>query len=70
LVNIDIQDQVLILLSQLKTYSSEKVVTEEWEHTSIAFKTKFILILYKRYYVNEENGDSMRLEFVFNYCIG
>ncbi len=65
--NIDIQDQDFNSAFTIKTYSSEKVVSEEgWEHASIALKPNSFDSSYKDIVINEENGASMRVvgEFV------
>ncbi len=65
--NIDIQDQDFNSAFTIKTYSSEKLVTEEgWEHTSIVLKPNSFDTSYKDIIINEENGASMRVvgEFV------
>ncbi|WP_367756148.1 DUF3427 domain-containing protein [Flavobacterium sp. WC2430] len=65
--NIDIQDQDFNSAFTIKTYSSEKVISDEgWEHTSIALKPNSFDSSYKDIIINEENGTSMRVvgEFV------
>jgi phage repressor protein C with HTH and peptisase S24 domain len=65
--NIDIQDQDFNSAFTIKTYSSEKLVTEEgYEHKSIALKPNSFDSSYKDIIINEENSASMRVvgEFV------
>ncbi|OYX84247.1 MAG: restriction endonuclease subunit R [Flavobacteriales bacterium 32-34-25] len=65
--NIDIQDTDFNSAFTIKTYSSEKVVSEDgWEHTLIALKPNSFDSSYKDIIINEENGASMRVvgEFV------
>lgn len=65
--NIDIQDQDFNSAFTIKTYSSEKVISDEgWEHTSIALKPNSFDSSYKDIIISEENGASMRVvgEFV------
>jgi superfamily II DNA or RNA helicase/HKD family nuclease len=65
--NIDIQDQDFNSAFTIKTYSSEKVVSEEgWEHTSIVLRPNSLDTSYKNIIINEENGAEMRVvgEFV------
>jgi hypothetical protein len=65
--NIDIQDQDFNSAFTIKTYSSEKVVTEEgWEHTSILLRPNSFDTSYKNIFITEENGVEMRVvgEFV------
>lgn len=65
--NIDIQDQDFNSAFTIKTYSSEKSVTEEgYEHKSIALKPNSFDSSYKDIIINEENSASMRVvgEFV------
>jgi hypothetical protein len=65
--NFDIQDHDFNSAFTIKTYSSEKIVTEEgWEHTSIVLRPNSIDTSYKNIIINEENGEKMRVvgEFV------
>lgn len=65
--NIDIQDQDFNSAFTIKTYSSEKLVTEQgYEHKSIALKPNSFDTSYKDIIINEENGASMRVvgEFI------
>lgn len=65
--NIDIQDQDFNSAFTIKTYSSEKLTSEEgWQHTSIALKPNSFDSSYKDIIINEENSTSMRVvgEFV------
>jgi phage repressor protein C with HTH and peptisase S24 domain len=65
--NIDIQDPDFNSAFTIKTYSSEKVVTEEgWEHSSILLRPNSFDNSYKEILINEENAQEMRIvgEFV------
>lgn len=65
--NIDIQDQDFNSAFTIKTYSSEKGVSEEgWEHTSISLRPNSFDASYKNILINEENGKEMRVvgEFI------
>ena len=65
--NIDIQDQDFNSAFTIKTYSSEKLVSEEgWEHTSIVLRPNSFDDSYKNIIINEENSAEMRVvgEFV------
>ena len=65
--NIDIQDQDFNSAFTIKTYSSEKVVTDEgWDHSSIVLRPNSFDNTYKNIIINEENGKEMRVvgEFV------
>jgi SOS-response transcriptional repressor LexA len=65
--NFDIQDQDFNSAFTIKTYSSEKIVTEEgWEHNSIVLRPNSFDTSYKNIIINEENGEKMRVvgEFV------
>lgn len=65
--NIDLQDQDFNSAFTIKTYSSEKVVTEEgWGHTSIVLRPNSFDDSYKNIIINDENGAEMRVvgEFV------
>jgi len=65
--NRDIQDQDFNSAFTIKTYSSEKAITEEgWEHTSIALRPNSFDNSYKNIIINEENGSGMKVigEFV------
>ena len=65
--NIDIQDQDFNSAFTIKTYSSEKVVSEEsWKHKTIALRPNSLNDLYKDIIINEENGSEMRVvgEFI------
>jgi SOS-response transcriptional repressor LexA len=65
--NIDIQDQDFNSAFTIKTYSSEKIVSEEgWEHSSIVLRPNSFDTSYKNIIINEENGAEMRVvgEFV------
>ena len=63
----DIQDQDFNSAFAIKTYSSEKVISEEgWHHTSIVLKTNSTDDSYKDIIVTEDNSTGMRIvgEFV------
>ncbi|MEJ1222786.1 DUF3427 domain-containing protein [Sediminicola sp. 1XM1-17] len=65
--NMDIQDQDFNSAFTIKTYSSEKVNTEEnWKHTAIVLRPNSFDNSYKNIIINEENGAEMRVvgEFV------
>jgi superfamily II DNA or RNA helicase/HKD family nuclease len=65
--NIDIQDQDFNSAFTIKTYSSEKIITDEgWEHTTIILRPNSYDTSYKNIIINEENGTEMRVvgEFV------
>ncbi len=65
--NRDIQDQDFNSAFTIKTYSSEKVISENsWEHTSIILRPNSFDNSYKNIIINEENGLGMRVigEFV------
>ena len=65
--NIDIQDQDFNSAFTIKTYSSEKVITEEnCEHTSIILRSNSYDDSYKNIILNKENSVGMRIvgEFV------
>lgn len=65
--NIDIQDTDFNSAFTIKTYSSEKAVTEEgWEHKSIILRPNSTDISFKDIVINEENGSQMRVvgEFI------
>lgn len=65
--NIDIQDQDFNSAFTIKTYSSEKIVSEEgWEHTSIVLRPNSYDSSYKNILIDEDNGENMRVvgEFV------
>jgi superfamily II DNA or RNA helicase/HKD family nuclease/SOS-response transcriptional repressor LexA len=65
--NIDIQDQDFNSAFTIKTYSSEKVVTEEgWEHKSIVLRPNSFDSSYKNIIIDQNNGQQMRVvgEFV------
>lgn len=65
--NIDIQDQDFNSAFTIKTYSSEKTVTEEgWVHSSIALRPNSFDSSYENIIINEENGAEMRVvgEFI------
>jgi superfamily II DNA or RNA helicase/HKD family nuclease len=65
--NRDIHDQDFNSAFTIKTYSSEKIVSEEgWEHSSIILRPNSFDDSYKNIIINEENGSRMRVvgEFV------
>ncbi|WP_432222137.1 DUF3427 domain-containing protein [Flavobacterium sp. TMP13] len=65
--NIDIQDQDFNSAFTIKTYSSEKNVSDEgWEHASIILRPNSFDDSYQSIVINEENGSEMRIvgEFV------
>ena len=65
--NMDIQDQDFNSAFTIKTYSSEKTITEEnWEHTAIVLRPNSYDDSYKNIVINEVNGAEMRVvgEFV------
>lgn len=65
--NIDIHDQDFNSAFTIKTYSSEKVITEEgWGHTSIVLRPNSFDSSYENITINNKNGESMRVvgEFV------
>jgi superfamily II DNA or RNA helicase/HKD family nuclease len=65
--NIDIQDQDFNSAFTIKTYSSEKNVSDEgWEHTSIILRPNSFDESYENIIINEENGAEMRVvgEFI------
>ena len=65
--NFDIQDEDFNSAFTIKTYSSEKTISEEgWEHTSIVLRPNSFDTSYKNIVINEENGKEMRIvgEFV------
>jgi superfamily II DNA or RNA helicase/SOS-response transcriptional repressor LexA len=65
--NRDIQDPDFNSAFTIKTYSSEKIVTEEnWEHTSIVLRPNSFDSTYQNIIITEENAVEMRIvgEFV------
>ena len=65
--NRDIQDSDFNSAFTIKTYSSEKIISEEgWEHTSIVLRPNSFDDSFKNIIINEENGSKMRVvgEFV------
>ena len=65
--NMDIQDQDFNSAFTIKTYSSEKSISEvDWKHTSIILRPNSFDNSYKNIIINEENGKEMRViaEFV------
>ena len=65
--NMDIQDQDYNSAFTIKTYSSEKAISEgNWKHTSIVLRPNSYDDSYKNIIINEENGAEMRVvgEFV------
>jgi superfamily II DNA or RNA helicase len=69
--NIDIQDQDFNSAFTIKTYSSEKVVTDEgWDHTAIVLRPNSFDASYENIIINEENGKEMRVVGEFVSIIG
>jgi hypothetical protein len=65
--NRDIQDPDFNSAFTIKTYSSEKIVTEEnWEHTSVVLRPNSFDSTYQNIIITEENAVEMRIvgEFV------
>ena len=65
--NMDIQDQDFNSAFTIKTYSSEKITSDEgWKHTSIILRPNSLDKSYKNIVINEENGSEMRIvgEFI------
>jgi hypothetical protein len=65
--NMDIQDQDFNSAFTIKTYSSEKIISDEgWKHTSITLRPNSFDNSYKSIIINEENGAEMRIvgEFI------
>lgn len=65
--NLDLQDQDFNSAFTIKTYTSEKLITEDsWGHTSISLRPNSYDDTYKSIVINEENGAEMRIvgEFV------
>lgn len=65
--NLDIQDQDFNSAFTIKTYSSEKIITEEdWKHSVIILRPNSYDISYKNIVINEQNAGQMRIvgEFV------
>ena len=65
--NIDVQDQDFNSAFTIKTYSSEKEVSDEnWKHTSIVLRPNSFDDSFKNIIINEEDGVGMRVvgEFV------
>lgn len=65
--NIDIQDPDFNSAFTIKTYSSEKVISEEgWQHTSIILRSNSYDDSYKNILINEDNSIGMRVigEFI------
>jgi hypothetical protein len=63
----DIQDEDFNSAFTIKTYSSEKKITEEgWGHTSIILRPNSYDDSFKNIIITEENGEEMRVvgEFV------
>ena len=67
--NMDIQDQEFNSAFTIKTYSSEKEISEEgWKHKFILLRPNSFDISFKNIIINEENGNEMRIvgEFIQN----
>ncbi len=65
--NMDIQDQDFNSAFTIKTYSSEKSISDEnWEHTSIVLRPNSYDDSYENIIINEDNSTGMRVvgEFV------
>jgi SOS-response transcriptional repressor LexA len=65
--HIDIQDPDFNSAFTIKTYSSEKTISEDdWEHTSIVLRPNSFDASYQNIIINEENAAEMRVvgEFV------
>lgn len=65
--NMDIQDLDFNSAFTIKTYSSEKLVSEEgWEHTSIVLRPNSFDTSYKNIIINKDNATEMKIvgEFV------
>lgn len=65
--NMDIQDQDFNSAFTIKTYSSEKVISEDdWMHTSIVLRPNSYDNSYKNIIINSENASEMRVvgEFI------
>lgn len=65
--NMNIQDQDFNSAFTIKTYSSEKIVTEDgWKHTSIVLKPNSYDESYKDIVITEDNGAEIRVvgEFI------
>ena len=65
--NIDIQDQDFNSSFTIKTYSSEKIISEEyWEHTSIVLRPNSYDKSYKEITIDQDNGAGMKVvgEFI------
>mgnify|MGYP004702861297 CR=1 FL=1 len=64
--NRDLQDPDFNSAFTIKTYSSEKIVTEEyWEHTSIVLRPNSFDSSYQNIIITEENAAEMRVVGVF-----
>jgi superfamily II DNA or RNA helicase/HKD family nuclease len=65
--NMDIQDQDFNSAFTIKTYSSEKEISDaDWKHTSIVLRPNSFDDSYKNIIITEENGSEMRVvgEFI------
>ena len=65
--NMDIQDPDFNSAFTIKTYSSEKIVSEDsWEHTSIILRPNSFDSSYKNIIITDESAEEMRIvgEFV------
>ena len=65
--NMDIQDQDFNSAFTIKTYSSEKEISEEgWKHNLIVLRPNSFNANFKNIIINEENGNGMRIvgEFI------
>ena len=60
--NQDIQDPEFNSAFTVKTYTSEKIITEEgWQHTAIVLKPNSYDDSFKSIVINQENGQNMRV---------
>jgi hypothetical protein len=65
--NFDLQDQDFNSAFTIKTYSSEKIISDEgWQYTSIVLRPNSFNDSYKSIVINEENSAEMRVvgEFI------
>ena len=65
--NMDVQDQDFNSAFTIKTYSSEKVISQDnWKHTSIVLRPNSFDDSYKNIIINEDNAEEMKIvgEFI------
>lgn len=65
--NMNIQDQDFNSAFTIKTYSSEKIISDEgWQHTSVILRPNSFDNTYRNIIINKENGAEMRIvgEFI------